>query len=413
MKYSNIQEEIKNGLENIVIEQGNIGNCWFLSTVGALLNKEDGRERLLELVTVDDENKCVEVKFKSLGGKSYKIPFEQLETATEFNSSSYFVRALEIASERYLLEQGSALDWVKANANGDSIRSPYDGGTSGYALAIMFSENVSPTNYISDSMTDQVFNYLGEEIGEEFIPYFKDYLGVDASSSKSYEYYHDINTIKEALNNGSIITVIRSEMVNDDNVKPGNSNGAIHNPADNHVMFVSRISDDNKYIYVKDPHNTGIEYKYTVEEFANSFPLVDINSINNFQSINFNDNKILTVCSSGDQAFNLILNGASKVDLFDINGFTKYYFYLKKAAIMGLNYQDFMTFFFSTLINKQSFSFNSYLNFRDLIDDFDARIFWDYLFCHYNGNDIYKSKLFHKLYYSKKDTLKRNQYLHY
>lgn len=135
-------------------------------------------------------------------------------------------------------------------------------------------------------------------------------------------------------------------------------------------------------------------------------------NINGFmKKISLDKENALTVCSSGDQAFNLILNGVSKVDLFDINGFTKYYFYLKKAAIMGLKYQDFMNFFFPNLINKNVFSFNSYLNFRNLIDDFDARIFWDYLFCHYTGNDIYNSKLFHKLRYSKKNTLKRNQYL--
>ena len=151
--------------------------------------------------------------------------------------------------------------------------------------------------------------------------------------------------------------------------------------------------------------------KFSNNNFSSTYMFSNEN-INGFmKKISLDKKSVLTVCSSGDQAFNLILNGASNVDLFDINGFTKYYFYLKKAAIMGLNYQDFMNFFFSTLINKKSFSFNSYLNFRDWIDDFDARIFWDYLFCHYTGNEIYKSKLFHKLYYSKKDTLKRNQYL--
>ena len=59
-------------------------------------------------------------------------------------------------------------------------------------------------------------------------------------------------------------------------------------------------------------------------------------NINGFiKKISLNERQVLTVCSSGDQAFNLVLNGASKVDLFDINRFTKYYFYLKKAAIIG------------------------------------------------------------------------------
>ena len=51
------------------------------------------------------------------------------------------------------------------------------------------------------------------------------------------------------------------------------------------------------------------------------------------KKLSFNDNNVLTVCSSGDQAFNLILNGANSVDLFDINIFTKYYFTLKELLL--------------------------------------------------------------------------------
>ena len=135
-------------------------------------------------------------------------------------------------------------------------------------------------------------------------------------------------------------------------------------------------------------------------------------NINGFiKKISLNKKNALTVCSSGDQAFNLVLNGAYKVDLFDINGFTKYYFYFKKAAIMGLSYQEFINFFFPTLFNKNVFNFDSYLNLRNKIDDDEVRVFWDYLFCHYSGIDLYNSKLFHKLYYSKKNILKINEYL--
>ena len=104
-------------------------------------------------------------------------------------------------------------------------------------------------------------------------------------------------------------------------------------------------------------------------------------NINGFiKKISINKKNALTVCSSGDQAFNLVLNGAYKVDLFDINGFTKYYFYFKKAAIMGLSYPEFINFFFPTLFNKNVFNFDSYLNLRNKIDDDEVRVFWDYLF---------------------------------
>lgn len=151
--------------------------------------------------------------------------------------------------------------------------------------------------------------------------------------------------------------------------------------------------------------------KISNKNFSSTYMFTNEN-INGFiRKFSLNNKCVLTVCSSGDQAFNLILDGATKVDLFDINGFTKYYFYLKKAAIMGLSYQEFIEFFFPTLVNKNTFSFNSYLKFRDQIDNDDAKMFWDYLFCYYSGNDIYNSKLFHKLHHSKKNILTINKYL--
>ena len=151
--------------------------------------------------------------------------------------------------------------------------------------------------------------------------------------------------------------------------------------------------------------------KFSNDTFSSTYMFSNEN-INGFiKKFTLNEKHALTVCSSGDQAFNLILNGASKIDLFDINRFSKYYFYFKKAAIISLNYQEFINFFFPTLFNKNVFNFSSYLNFRNMIDDEVIKMFWDYLFCHYSGTDIYNSKLFHKVYFSKKNILKINAYL--
>ena len=48
-----------------------------------------------------------------------------------------------------------------------------------------------------------------------------------------------------------------------------------------------------------------------------------------YSSIDFNDKKVLSVLASGDQSFMARLKGASKVDLFDINKLTLYYYYLR------------------------------------------------------------------------------------
>ena len=129
------------------------------------------------------------------------------------------------------------------------------------------------------------------------------------------------------------------------------------------------------------------------------------------KKISFDNNKVLTVCSSGDQMFNLILNGANEVDLFDINIFTKHYFYLKKAAIEGLLYDEFLSFFFPNLFSKKIFNFETYLKIRNFIDNSESKYFWDYLFCHYSSEDIYYSKLFSRLEYSKNNIIEANDYL--
>ena len=131
------------------------------------------------------------------------------------------------------------------------------------------------------------------------------------------------------------------------------------------------------------------------------------------KKISFKDKSILTVSSSGDQAFNMILKDASSVDLFDINIFSFYYFNLKLAAIKSLDYKEFLDFLTpkNPLNKTKIFSLNTYLKIRDNINDQEIKYFWDYLFCHYKGEDIYNSNLFTKLKNNRKDYLECNDYL--
>ena len=73
----------------------------------------------------------------------------------------------------------------------------------------------------------------------------------------------------------------------------------------------------------------------------------------------FNNRSLLTVGSSGDQILNAYFNGAKDITLFDINEYAMYYVYLKIAAIMILNYEEFTLFFFknyNNYFNKEMFS---------------------------------------------------------
>ena len=62
----------------------------------------------------------------------------------------------------------------------------------------------------------------------------------------------------------------------------------------------------------------------------------------------FDNSKVLSVIGSGDQYFTSILNGAKKVDVFDINCTSYLYLILKFYAIRELTYEEFYDFF----INK-------------------------------------------------------------
>lgn len=62
----------------------------------------------------------------------------------------------------------------------------------------------------------------------------------------------------------------------------------------------------------------------------------------------FDNSKVLSVVGSGDQYFTSILNGAKKVDVFDINPTAYLYLILKFYAIRELTYEE----FYDLLINK-------------------------------------------------------------
>lgn len=66
---------------------------------------------------------------------------------------------------------------------------------------------------------------------------------------------------------------------------------------------------------------------------------------NILKNVNIDNKKILSVLASGDQAFHFYDRGAKKVDLFDKNKLTIYYYYLRRWSIIYLdryypNYDD-------------------------------------------------------------------------
>lgn len=84
-------------------------------------------------------------------------------------------------------------------------------------------------------------------------------------------------------------------------------------------------------------------YDFSNENLTESFKLFDLPN-----------KKVLTVLGSGDQYFTALLNGAKKIEVFDNNKLTWYYFILKFMAIKHLSYEEFFKFFVTDgLDNKE------------------------------------------------------------
>lgn len=116
-------------------------------------------------------------------------------------------------------------------------------------------------------------------------------------------------------------------------------------------------------------HEYSSFYEYTTENLRES--------LGNYTE----DDRILTILSSGDHVFNYLLKGASNIETFDINKVTKYFFKLKCAEIMTLSCED-----YNNLSNRVSFD----LTLKDLdlyrkYLDRETYLFWKY--CILNADD--------------------------
>lgn len=105
---------------------------------------------------------------------------------------------------------------------------------------------------------------------------------------------------------------------------------------------------------------------------------------------------LLTVGSSGDQVLNAILKGCQDINVLDINPYTKYYYYLKVAGIISLDYDDFLEFFrfkdYPKVFkdNWKVFNPNLYRNIAPILKKIDTEsyLFWDHLFTSFSARDI-------------------------
>ncbi len=115
-----------------------------------------------------------------------------------------------------------------------------------------------------------------------------------------------------------------------------------------------------------------------------------------YQSYLKNRESILSVTASGDQVLSSILSGTKNIDCIDISRFPRYYLELKKAAILSLSKEDFLTFFSPEVSQYRLEGIDSteiYSGFNQNMSKMD-KLFWDEILSETSFFDIYDSPLF-------------------
>lgn len=156
-----------------------------------------------------------------------------------------------------------------------------------------------------------------------------------------------------------------------------------------------KINNITKQIY----HNSSFVFPTTNEK------------INLLKKYFENKKDITCVTASGDQILNTILwNDETNITSFDISIFPKYFLELKKAAIMSLEINEYIDFFFIIDPHKDEIYDELYCKIRLYLEG-TSKEFWDSLLNFYDWSEINNSTLFSSQTYQLDTILKFNDYL--
>ena len=141
--------------------------------------------------------------------------------------------------------------------------------------------------------------------------------------------------------------------------------------------------------------NTIVDEAYTWG-FEKIYPFTTENIAGYMDYFDLQDKSLLTVGSSGDQIINAAFKGAKDITLIDFNPYAKYYYYLKKAGMLELNFTKFKEFFrynnYSETYrtNVEMFNKASYEKIKGTLKslDADSYLFWDELFANFSPYDV-------------------------
>lgn len=159
--------EIKepNGKIDANFKQGDMGDCWLLSSIKAAASNEQYLEKLNNMISVQKDGEKVISVTVNLQGKNYIISNEELHAAIEYSTGDLDVRALEIAINRFCLE--------------NYYKDITTGGNSGLGYSILFDDkdkvkefaNMHPEDFflnIDDLKTGNRIGTIGGAIPDTY-----------------------------------------------------------------------------------------------------------------------------------------------------------------------------------------------------------------------------------------------------
>lgn len=144
-------EKLPNGKIDEKFTQGNVGDCWLLSTINALASKENGLKILNDSVHVNDDNSVtVDLKGKN---KQYTIPLEEL-VSEKGSSGDLDVKAIEIAVKKYLEEEDKM------------VLGKFEGNVASTATDILVGKTKSVWKLMSECVSNWMFGFSDNDIRE-------------------------------------------------------------------------------------------------------------------------------------------------------------------------------------------------------------------------------------------------------
>ena len=144
------------------------------------------------------------------------------------------------------------------------------------------------------------------------------------------------------------------------------------------------------------PKNTKGIYSSEVKKdsfttFSKVYPTTTENIKETYGLFDLSEKDVLTVTSSGDHIFCAIIEGARKIDSFDINYFAEYYYNLKKAMIESFSLEEFKNIMHD--IVRGRIEKDVYLELRKKLND-NYQEFWDQIINFAHSNKYVINSLF-------------------